>query len=457
MRTAWLGVLAIVASVGSGACGDDEEGGGGSASCSPQEGTGCVAGQVCEEVEGGEPACFAPVVVEGRVFDLGSDAGIADARVVARDENQTSISPIATTDASGAYRLQVPAKRDASGNPVSRAFTLRADAQGYQGFPKPPRVALPLDLKDAAGEGEKILENPTTDVGLIALADTSGLGVVSGTVEAELPGGTLVVAGGATGVADSDGTFTVFNVPAGSQQVSGYKQGLNLTPAAATVSAGQETPNVVLSKSGDAVASVSGNVQIVNASGAASTSVILVLEDTFEPTLARGEAPPGLRAGNVSGGFSISGVPDGRYVVLAAFENDGLVRDPDTSIGGTEIQRVTVTGSSVTIMEGFKVTGALAVVSPGADGIEVVSGTPTFRWEDDSSEDEYRVQVFDALGKQVWETTGDFDPGGSAPAEIEYGGPALSPGMIYQFRATSIKDGTPISSTEDLLGVFLAQ
>jgi hypothetical protein len=27
--------------------------------------------------------------------------------------------------------------------------------------------------------------------------------------------------------------------------------------------------------------------------------------------------------------------------------------------------------------------------------------------------------------------------------------------MIYQFRATSIKDGVPISQTEDLRGVFL--
>jgi hypothetical protein len=29
------------------------------------------------------------------------------------------------------------------------------------------------------------------------------------------------------------------------------------------------------------------------------------------------------------------------------------------------------------------------------------------------------------------------------------------PGMIYQFRATSIKGGVPISQTEDLKGVFL--
>jgi hypothetical protein len=37
----------------------------------------------------------------------------------------------------------------------------------------------------------------------------------------------------------------------------------------------------------------------------------------------------------------------------------------------------------------------------------------------------------------------------------EYGGPALTPGMYYRFRATSWKDGSPISRTEDLRGVFV--
>jgi hypothetical protein len=454
-------MLAAVATVvaAAGACGDDgDDGEGGKAACLPAEQTGCVNGQVCEEVEGGEPACFDPVVIEGRVFDLVSSAGIAGARVVARDENQAAVSPVAKTDVNGAYQLQVPSKRDASGNPLSRPFTLRADAKDYQGFPKPPRVALPLDVKDATGTGTRVLKTPITDIGLLKLLDTAGLGSVSGSVETELPGGTLVVAGGATGVADFDGTFTVFNVPAGAQTVAGYLQGVNLAPANATVTAGQDTPGVTLARIGDATAQVSGTVSFVNASGGDdTTSVILVLEDTFDPDLIRGEAPPGLRAGGVSNAFSIPGVPDGRYVVLAAFENDGLVRDPDTSIGGTEIQHITVAGGNVAIAEGFKITGALDVVSPGAETVEPVSGTPTFRWEDDSSEDEYHVVVYDALGTLIWETTGNFDPGGSAPAEVAYGGPPLTAGMIYQFRATSIKDGTPISSTEDLRGVFVFQ
>jgi len=249
----------------------------------------------------------------------------------------------------------------------------------------------------------------------------------------------------------------VFNVPSGSVEVSGYQQGLNFDAVTVDVSAGAETAGVTLQANDKPAVSVSGNVQIVNAMGGSATSVILVLEDTFVESLARGEAPPGLRAANVTGAFSIEGVPDGNYVVLAAFENDGLVRDPDTSIGGTELVRLEVAGQDVALAESFKVTGALAVESPGANDIETVSEPLTLSWEDDSSEDEYQVQVFDAFGSLVWETSGNFDPGGNKPASVAYDGPALESGNLYQFRATSIKDGVPISSTEDLKGVFLVQ
>jgi hypothetical protein len=41
--------------------------------------------------------------------------------------------------------------------------------------------------------------------------------------------------------------------------------------------------------------------------------------------------------------------------------------------------------------------------------------------------------------------------------EVPYEGPALEPGTLYQFRATSIKQGgTPLARTEDLRGVFVA-
>ena len=149
----------------------------------------------------------------------------------------------------------------------------------------------------------------------------------------------------------------------------------------------------------------------------------------------------------------LKGVPDGEYYALAAFENDFLVRDSDTCIGGTDIVPVVVSGSQIQLEESFKVTGALDVQSP--DGEEVVSGTPTFVWADDSGEDHYEVAVYDAFGELVWEDTGVPGVSGDKTVSVSYAGPDLERGMVYQFRATSIKTGgCRISRTEDLRGVF---
>ncbi len=421
---------------------------------------GCAAGTVCEEVPNGYPACFPPVTIGGMVFDLGTNAPVEGAHVVARDANFAAVTGVAISDAAGDYTLTVPTPRNSDGTLIQQEVFLRADAQSYLTFPTAPRVALPIDVSSATGNPPH-LENAATDIGLIAIPNASGLGSVSGKVLAKVPVGTLVVAGGAamtgggvTGIADIDGSYTVFNVPAGSVAVKGYKVGLSLGDASAMVTAGMNTPGVDLADLGKATAVVSGNINIVNPGMGQDTSVILVVDETFVPTAARGEAPPGLRVAGISGAFSIAGVPDGNYVVLAAFENDFLVRDPDTSIGGTNTVHITVAGQNVTLSESFKVTGSLNDVSP--DGEEVVTGTPTFQWEDDSGEDHYEVRVFDAYGNMVWEKTDVPGVSGNMTVSVDYGGPPLVSGSIYQFRAVSIKNGgTPISITEDLKGVFL--
>ncbi len=423
---------------------------------------GCGDGQVCEAFPGDELRCTSPLFVEGRVLDAVSGAGIADARVVALDANGGARSGVAFSDADGHYSLQVSIPRDADGNPQSEAVTLRADADDYQSFPKAPREALPIDLGAATqGSTGYTVMNATTDVALLPLA-SGGSGRISGVVQADAPGGVLVVAeqGGvavSTSITGSDGNFTLFNVPPGSTTVTGYRADL-YAPAVSVDQTADGVTGVVLAASGDQLATVSGSVNIVNAPGGSSTSVILVVESTFAEATARGEAPAGLRAAPVSGAFSIAGVPPGRYVVLAAFENDGLVRDPDEGIAGTEIVHIEVTGSDQTIGTSFKVTGALAVVSPGADGLEVVSQVPTLSWEQDSSEDGYELRVYDAFGNMVYEDT-SLPPGsGSAPIEYDLSGHVdLMPGMIYLFRAWSFARGSRLSSTEDLRGVFQYQ
>jgi hypothetical protein len=368
---------------------------------------------------------------------------------------------IAVSDKDGKYELQVPAPRKSDGTPAVPDVLLRADAAGFATFPSGLRVAIPVDVSSPTHEDNAYhVTNDSTTIALDALPDASGLGSVSGQVLADDAGGTLVVAAGATALADRDGTYVIFNVPAGDQEVRGYAKGLSLEPAQATVKADAETKDVDLAVSKAELGAVSGDVSFVNAS-AQKTSVVLVVESTFNDQLKRGEVPRGLRAFPVTGKYSFDQVPAGDYVVLAAFENDELVRDPDTAIGGTAIQHISVASAGVDV-PGFKITGALDVVGPGAKGPEVVQGDVSFEWADDSSEDGYEVTVFDTFGKEVWKDTAVPRVTGSSSVTLAYGGPALEAGY-YQFRAvswrTDKKGGgrTYISATEDLKGVFIVE
>jgi hypothetical protein len=433
------------------------------APCTVDPQSGCKAGLVCENAEGGGTACWAPVVVEGKVTSSAGGAAVAGARVVARDANGAVVSQdVAVSAADGTYRLTVPTTRKADGTPVFPSFTLRADAGGFATFPSGLRIALPIDTSapTKGSDGTYVVHNAGTDLSVDPLANAATLGTIRGIVQGNATGA-LVVAGGASGLAGRDGSFTIFNVPAGSQSVRGYLQGANFTPTTADVEAGKEVTGVVLASAGAATANVTGDVQIVNPStgSASSTSVVLVVKSTFITSIARGEVPKGLRATGVGGAFTITGVPDGTYVVLAAFENDGLVRDPDTAIGGTAIQEVTVAGANAAAGS-FKVTGALAVTSPGANGPEVVStAAPQFVWADDSSEDGYDLRVFDGYGKEIW-TTSLPSVTGKGSVTATYAGPTLTAGY-YQFRAASFRTKTGsktyISMTEDLRGVFIVK
>lgn len=444
-------------------------GGGEPTTCTLGERTGCAEGLVCEAVEGGDPACFAPVVIEGRVLDALEGTGIAGARVVAVDANGAARSSVVLSAADGAYSLPVAARRAADGSAVADQLTLRADAAGYQTYPTPPRAPIPVELSgatDADGDGDAEVVSAATDIALLPREDVAGTARVAGTLEASDPGGALVIAevGGravASGITAEDGSFVLFDVPVGAATIDAYRAGLAVAAASVTVVA-PETAGVVLVGRAEGLGTVTGSVQIVNAPGGSRTSVILVVESTFVENVARGEAPPGLRAAPVTGAFTIDGVPPGRYVALAAFENDGLVRDPDTSIGGTAIVHVEVPdgGGVVELGESFKVTGALAVRSPGAEVVETIAtAEPTFRWEDDSSEDGYELRVFDAFGNLVHENTMLPRVTGSGDVTYTWTGATLEPGMLYQFRAWSFHDEASghvlISATEDLRGAFV--
>jgi hypothetical protein len=440
----------------------------------------CAGGLVCAEMVAGGFACYPPVLVRGMVFDSGTTTGVEAAHVLALDDHATAITDVAITDMAGDYLLDVPIQRDEDGSPNPEViFTLRASARDYQTFPGGLRTSLPIKASEAvAGEKGWTIETTLTGIALIKLpTDQLGRPSISGAVLADdESGGVLVVAEDAAGVgftaiSDRAGSYTIFNVPDGSYEVNGYAAGVQLDPATASVS-GADLEGIDLARGTAALGTISGSVNIVNAPGGSLTSVVLVVESTFSQTFVRGEVPRGLRTPlsgppDVTGSFSIADVPAGRYVVLAAFENDLLVRDPDPNIAGTQIVTVAMPspGEEVALSDSFKITEALPLLGPGAEDPELVMAAPMLRWGDDSSEDFYTVVVYNAYGDLVWclsddpTCDGPSIPGvsGSDDVSVEYGGP-LEPGMYYQFRATAWRspggEPGPISATEDLRGVF---
>lgn len=452
-----------------GACSDSENK---DESCKQTDPTSCASGLSCEQVGDETFACLPPVLVTGRVFDSLTGAGLAGATVVGLDANGAARTAVVRSGASGSYELPVSVRRTADHKPTKEILTLRVAANEHQPFPTAPRTALPLDLSLAqlpagqdATQASYRLQNAATDVALVPLPEDQRGGVaVEGRIDGAGAGSALIVAlyndkQDATAIADRDGKFVLFNVTPGAVRLEGYRAGVEIAPETVQVPAAGVT-GITLHLASTPLSTVSGSVNIVNAEGGATTSVILVVASTFDPVMIRGEAPAGLRAANVGGAFTISGVAQGRYAVLAAFENDRLVRDPDQGIGGTDVVFVNVpsTGGTVVLPTSFKVTQALEVISPGAQTItEVQAGPLTLSWVDDSSEDGYELRIYDALGTLVHEdlmvprktsgnVTYDFDASG------------LAHGMMYQFRALSWRDRqggrTAISATEDLLGVF---
>ena len=106
----------------------------------------------------------------------------------------------------------------------------------------------------------------------------------------------------------------------------------------------------------------------------------------------------------------------------------------------------------------FKVTGAVALVSPGGgDAPEATSATPTFTWQAYSSARTYDLTVLDGNGTTVWTNTLS-NPPSSGNVTLVYAGPALTAGRVYQWRVLAKgNQGNPISTTEDLKGLFVVQ
>ncbi len=440
----------------------------------------CDVGLVCEAASDSDAhVCAERIEIRGTVVDAVTQHALEGALVVAADELGSPVTSVVQTDAQGRYALVVSLARDPSGAPVQeQRWTLLVSATDHLPFPDALRPSLPIDAMELRADDDDpevygTIENTSTMVALVPRPEEASV-TLTGRVEGSNPGGTLVVAEGPRpapfAVADVDGAFTIFNVPSGAVTLRGYRRGIESTAVTLQVT-DTDIAGIRLSPLTEQASSMSvvrGSVNIVDAGGATATSVVLMPSSVFQETLERGPVPPGLRAPappadpSISSTFEIDGVPAGRYHVLAAFENDQLVRDPDASIAGTQIEQIEVdAGIDVELMQSVKITGAVELIGPGADAPELVDASPTFVWLDDVSEDRYELVVRDALGDLIWHADDLPAVMGNAQVEVAYGGPALTSGMYYQFRVTSWRDNpqgsTAISRSEDLRGVFVVR
>jgi len=445
--------------------------------CDPLAADACEEGYVCEQItdQGNRTACVTKVYLKGKVFDLASDAALENALVMAQNTKDGIATDVVTTAADGSWSLEIRVTRNSHGDPATGdIYTLYASAYDHIPYPSLMRPALPVTLTQFDPETADLpssaweFSSKLTDIGLLPVKDDEkGRAALAGSLSSDI-GGALIVAECATppcpyNYTDKRGNFVIFNVAPGNYTLAAYKKGLYVEKKAIEMGA-VAIDHITLTIKEFAGGTVSGSVNIVNAPGGSATSVVLIPESTFHETLVTGVVGPGLRAPepptvpNINGAFEITGIPEGKYVVLAAYENDGLVRDPDPNIAGTQIVHFEIAAATLTVeLESFKITEALAMVSPGAEAPEAVTGTPTFKWADDSSEDAYNLKVYNIYGDLVWEKQMDGGVSGAENVEVPYEGPALETGMYYQWKAVSYRKGGPISTTEDLRGVFFVE
>jgi len=350
-------------------------------------------------------------------------------------------------------------------------YQLKISAQGYNSSP-PPRVP-PLPVK--------IYANQTTDVTIELFPIDSNLivGAISGKIiSSDNPvAGALVIADGVqdsyTTISAADGSYVLYNVEEGSANVTAYIKGLNFpTLSPVLVTADTTTTDQDLVASDVANGTISGNVQFV-AGGTNQTTDITLID------LVTREVIPGMRVyTDANNNYTMSGLPNGNFEIIASMLNDGNVIDPDEAVTQGD-PLVTVTNGIVDpSSRSFKITGAVVMDTPATpvnNEVPVLTATPTFTWHSESSYSSangFAIEVINESGETVWGGFGGLDPVDGIPTvtvpggtyTINYSGPALQSGRYYQLRIYAMKDDNDtilypngyklISVTENLDGVF---
>lgn len=433
------------------ACGGDDD------ACVPATSAGCSSGLVCEVVQGrDEPTCLPPVVVRGRVRDASNDLPIAGARVVAFAEDGAALAPAATATVDGFYEIRVPAERDATLAPRSRKLWVGASAPGFGVAPHPWQERTLLDLaasQPTPQNDKRVVDGAAADPRLIAFTGGPGRGAITGTVELPPGGGPVLVVAesdedfgrprGTASWADGVGGYAIYDLPPAQLAVRAYARGTSYGLRNVGLNVGEQTVLELRADRSLPAATVNGRVEL--AGGATGTpEVALVIASTYDPGTAAGE-DLGLRATTrADGGYTFAGVPAGTYLVVSRAV-DGLV-----SVGA--LPRVVVAGQNVEVADRLRLVPAIAVISPGAQGLEGTGPAPMLSWTDDDAEASYRVRVTNLAGVEVYSRSEPRHTGGNVALLFEG---SLVRGMVYRLTVEALDDrGNVITRTEERRGVF---
>lgn len=442
-----------------------------SSDCTVGDPTSCDPGLVCEPIgNAGTVDCMPPVELRGRVFDLSTGIGLGGAIIHAVDLGGFPTGELTVSGSDGAFTLRVPlVRKDGTGAPEPAQVTLVAEAQGYRTFPGRLRPAVPIDTggaTEAKSDQPWVLEVPTAQLGLAPMpAGQTNWPHMAGTVQFGSDQSVPLIVAEANGqafgstVADGFGQFVLFNLQPGTYSLRIYSQYATYVSADGIgVDVGRSADGLAIGRVDAPLATIQGNVSFP--SGGGPTSVLLVPKSTYDSNTGRAVISPGLRAPgpgnapNVTSTFSIPGVPDGDYLVLPAYENDGLVRSPSPGTGGTDVQEEVVVNGipSPSALQAFQAVDAVQIVSPGAgDAVDVVSATPTLSWISYPSAASYDLKVFDEQGNVAFQAT-------PAASDTQVAVTPALPRAIYQWRITAVNgSGQAISRSEELRGVFQVQ
>jgi hypothetical protein len=440
-RMAWMAALAA-------ACGGDDP------PCDPPSDFGCPAELACETVSGRGSACVTPLALRGKVFDSATGQPMAGARVVAVSEDGAPLAAAVTTIFDGSYDIRLPSPRDASSRPIGGRVRVRAGALGHGNFPDGWREWPVLDMAGATvppNEDRLILTGPTANLTLVPLAGGPGRGVLSGTVERPAEGGAILVVAeterqvagrprGTAAWADAAGGYVIFGLAPGEHRVRAYARGASFASTLVTIDVGETTARADLRLDPASPAATVGG----DATGGDGAQVALVVESTWVADTAAGEEPAGLRTAVAGGRYTFSGVPAGRYVVVS--------READGTVAVSDAPPVEVAGADVTVAEPLRLAPALPLVGPGVDRAEGVLSAPALVWGDTGGEEQYQVDVINAVGLVVLARTAPAQAGGNG--QVAFDVPFVA-GQLYRFRARALgAGGALLTKTEDRRGVF---